>query len=179
MKNLRVARRYAVALMESAEHQKSIDAIAKDLDLVGKTLHDSRDLQLLVASPVISSAKKRAVFDALFGSRVGAEALRFIYLLISKTRESILPDVISQFKELQDEKAGITNVEVRTVLELNYAQEKDLRARLERIIGKKVRLLFVTDTKIKGGLVVRIGDTVLDASVSHQLERMRALFSGG
>ena len=179
MRNVRVARRYAVALMQTAAHQRNIDGIAKDLNLVGTLLRESREFRLFVASPVISAAKKRAVFDAVLEPRVGKETLRFIHLLISKSREGILPDVIVEFRELQDELAGIRNVEVRTVLDLNYAQEKELRSRLEQMIGKKVRLHPVIDKTLKGGLVVRVGDTVFDASVSHQLERMRALFAEG
>lgn len=179
MRNVRVARRYAVALMQTAAHQRNIDGIAKDLNLVGTLLRESREFRLFVASPVISAAKKRAVFDAVLEPRVGKETLRFIHLLISKSREGILPDMIIEFRELQDELAGIRNVEVRTVLDLNYAQEKELRSRLEQMIGKKVRLHPVIDKTLKGGLVVRVGDTVFDASVSHQLERMRALFAEG
>jgi F-type H+-transporting ATPase subunit delta len=179
MKNTRVARRYAMALMTAAEQQKNIDGVAKDLDLVAKTLHESKEFRLFVASPIVSPAKKRAVFGDLFGPSVGKETLRFINLLISKSREAILPDVVGQYKELHDEKLGIVNVEVRIVAELNYAQEKDLRAQLERITGRKVRLHFVIDKTIKGGLVVRIEDTVLDGSVSRQLERMRERFVAG
>ena len=165
--------------MQTAAHQRNIDGIAKDLNLVGTLLRESREFRLFIASPVISAAKKRAVFDAVLEPRVGKETLRFIHLLISKSREGILPDVIVEFRELQDELAGIRNVEVRTVLDLNYAQEKELRSRLEQMIGKKVRLHPVIDKTLKGGLVVRVGDTVFDASVSHQLERMRALFAEG
>ena len=179
MKNVRVARRYAVALMAAAENQKNIEGTARDLDGVAQILQVSREFRLLVSSPVIRAARKRAVFDELLGPRVGKETLRFIHLLTSKSREGILPDVIVEFKKLQDEKAGIVNVEVRTVVELGYAQEKDLRSNLEHMIGKKVRLHFVIDKALKGGLVVRVGDTVFDASVSRQLERMRAMFVAG
>lgn len=175
MKNVRVARRYAMALMAAAEQQKNIDGTAKDLGIVAKILQDSRELRLCVASPVISPAKKRAVFSDLLATRVGKETLRFINLLISKSREGILLDLIEQYKELHDEKLGIVNVSVRTVIELNYAQEKDLRSQLERMTGKKVRLQTIIDKTIKGGLVIRIADTVLDASVTHQLDRVREL----
>lgn len=179
MKNTRVARRYAMAFMTAAEQQKNIDGTAKDLDFIGKTLRESREFQLLVASPIVSPGKKRAVFNEVFGQRVGKETLRFINLLLSKSRETILPDLIEQFRELHDEKLGIVNVEVRTMVELGYAQEKDLRVQLERITGKKAKLRFVIDKAIRGGLIVRIGDTVFDASVSHQLERMRERFVMG
>ncbi len=179
MRNIRVARRYATALIETAEAQGKIEEMARDLELVGKILHDSREFRLFVVSPVISAARKRAVFHTLLTSRVGKETLIFIYLLISKSREAILQDVIMQFQELRDEKAGIANAEVRTVVGLNYAQEKNLRAQLERITGKKVRLQYVIDKSLKGGLVVKIGDTMLDASVTHQLERLRERFVAG
>lgn len=179
MKDVRVARRYAMALMAAAEHQRNIEGTANDLDLVGKALKGSRELRLFIASPVISAAKKRKAFDELFTTRVGKETMRFIHLLTAKSRESILPGVIDQFKELQDEKQGIVNVEVRTVIDLTYSQEKDIRSLLEQMIGKKARLHLVTDKTLKGGLLVKVGDTVFDASVSHQLERIRERFIAG
>jgi F-type H+-transporting ATPase subunit delta len=176
MKNTRVARRYAMALMAAAEQQKNIESVSKDMELVGKVLNESRELRLFVASPIISPSKKRVVFDDLFGPRIGKETLTFIHLLTSKSREPVLQEIAEQFKLLHDEKLGIVTVEVRTSLEFNYGQEKDLRAELERMTGKKVRLQFVIDNTIKGGVVIRIGDTVLDGSVKRQLERMRERF---
>lgn len=176
MKNTRVARRYAMALMAGAEQQRNIEGVARDMELVGKILNESRDLRLFIASPIISPLKKRAVFDALFGSRIGKETLTFIHLLTSKSREPVLQEIAEQFKLLHDEKLGIVTVEVRTSVEFNYGQEKDLRAELERMTGKKVRLQFLIDNAIKGGVVIRIGDTVLDASVRRQLERIRERF---
>ena len=179
MKNTRVARRYAMALMSAAEQQKNVKGTAKDMELVGKVLSESREFRLFVASPIVSTPKKRAVFNEVFGSRVGRETMTFINLLTSKSREAILQDVSQQFKELHDERLGIVNVEVRTALEFNYAQEKELRIQLERITGKKVRFRFAIDKTIRGGIVIRIGDTVLDASVSRQLEQMRERFVAG
>lgn len=179
MKHARVARRYAMALMSAAEQQKNIEGTAKDLESIGKILGESRELRLLVASPVISPAKKRAIFNEVFGTRIGKETLTFINLLTSKSREDVLQDIVEQFRVLHDEKLGVVNVEVRTAVELSYAQEKDLKATLEKMMNKKPRLQFVIDKTIKGGLVIRIGDTVLDASVTRQLELMRERFIAG
>ena len=179
MKNTRVARRYATALMSAAEQQKTIEGTAKDLEVIGKILGESRELRQLVASPIVSPAKKRAILDELFATHISKETLRFIGLLTSKSRESVLAEIVEQFKELHDEKLGVVNIEARISVELNYAQEKDLRGQLERITGKKVRLRFVIDTVMRGGLIIRIGDTVLDASVARQLERMREQFIAG
>ncbi len=168
-----------MALMTAAGEQNNIEGTAKDMEFVGKTLDESREFRLLVASPIVSSPRKRAVFNEVFGSRVGRETMTFINLLTSKSREAILHEVAQQFKELHDEKLGIVNVEVRTTVEFNDAQEKELRTQLERMEGKKVRFQFVIDKTIKGGIVIRIGDTVHDGSVSRQLERMRERFIAG
>jgi F-type H+-transporting ATPase subunit delta len=179
MKNTRVARRYATALMHVAEHGKDIDAVAKDLEVVAQTATSSRDFKLLLASPVISPSRKRSIFSELFGKRFCKETMAFLNLLTTKSREGVLPEIIEQFRRLHDERAGITNVDVRTVLEFNYAQEKELKAGLERMVGGKVRLRFRVDPGIKGGIVVKVGDTVLDASVTRQLARMHERFVAG
>ena len=71
------------------------------------------------------------------------------------------------------------NVDVTTAVELTAQQQKVLQTELEQRTGKSVRLRIVTDASIRGGLVVRIGDTVLDASLTHQLERLRERFVRG
>jgi F-type H+-transporting ATPase subunit delta len=179
MKNTRVARRYAVALMADSVHQKNIEGTAKDMELIGKTLSESRELRLFVASPIVSQAKKRKVFIELWGSSIGKDTQAFIGLLTEKSREAVLLDVTEEFKILHDEFLGIVNVEVKTAVEFTYAQEKELRLQLEQLMNKKVRLHFVNDKTIKAGLVIRIGDTVLDSSVTRQLELMRGRFLAG
>jgi F-type H+-transporting ATPase subunit delta len=178
MKNTRVARRYAAALLGSAGTDKKVDAAAKDLALVGETLAASRELRLLIASPVVRPGKKAEVFRALFGSKIGKETQGFIELLLEKRREGNLPEIIEAFGTLWDERKGIVNVHVTSATDLSSAQEKSLQKELARATGKEIRLKTSVDTAIKAGLVVRVGDTVLDASLRRQLEILRARFSG-
>ena len=103
MKNMRVARRYAGALMEAAEDAKSVDTTAADLDVVGAVLRESRELRLLTLSPVVSPAKKTAVFHAVFGPRIGKGTMDFIDLVVAKKREAHLAEIIDQFSLLRDE----------------------------------------------------------------------------
>ncbi len=170
MKQTRVARRYAAALMAAAAMDKVDEAVAQDLELVAATLHASRDLRLLIASPIIRGPKKASVFKALFASRVNAHTLAFMDLLFSKQREGILEEAIDQYRKLRDIQQGIVSVGIVSAIAFNKQQEEALRAQLERLTGKKVRMHFALDPEIRGGIVVRVGDTVLDASVKHQLE---------
>ena len=179
MRNIRAARRYAVALMAVAEEQKAIDRVAADLELIGSVVQNSREMQLLVASPVIAVGKKKAVFRELFAARVAKETVTFLELLLKNRREMLIPEIAVQFAALKDEKYGVVNVEVLSAVDLAPSQEQALREQLERYTRKIVRIRFSRDLSIKGGLLVRIGDTVLDISVKHQLEQLRQRFLGG
>jgi F-type H+-transporting ATPase subunit delta len=180
MKNLRVARRYARGLMAAAEDGKTVDRIARDLELIGQVLRDSRELRMLLASPVIAPGKKTSVFRELFERHVSPGTITFLSLLTAKNREDILPEIIEQFRVLHDELLGIITVEVTAAVELTPPQHQQLRAELERTTRKSVRVRFALDNRMRGGLVVRIGDTVLDASIRRQLELLRErLVAGG
>ena len=179
MKNIRVARRYASALLIAAKGEEAVDVVARDLDRVGGVIETSREFQLLLASPVVSPEKKVAVVEELFGRRVGKETMAFIGLLVQKGREELLSDVVEQFRALLDEMRGIVAVEVTSALELSREQERGLRKQLEQYTGKQVRIHPRLDTSIRGGVVMRIGDTVIDGSITHQLVLLRERMAEG
>jgi len=175
MKNVRVARRYAQALMAIAGERNVVDEVARDLEAIGKLLLASRDLRALVASPVIREGKKKAVFRELWDTRVDRATMAFLLLLAHKQREHLIAEVVEEYQALRDERQGILDAEVRSAVPLSAAQERELRTRLARSTGKNVRVRASVDPALRGGLVVRIGDTVVDASVRRQLERLREL----
>lgn len=179
MKNLRAARRYAVALLEVAEERHALESVAKDMETVGEALRMSRELRVLVRSPIITSLRKVAIFKELFSTRVGAETMQFLELLIRKQRDALLPELVDEFLALRDERLKIVNVDVSAAVEIADAQQKDLQGVLERHTGKHVRLRITHDPGIVGGLVVKIGDTILDGSVRHQLEQLHRRFVEG
>ncbi len=179
MTHSRAARRYAAALMAAAEQVKTAEAIAQDLQMVAATLRGSRDLRLLVASPIIRGPKKAGVFKELFASRVNPHTMAFLNLLIAKQRERILEETIEEYMKLRDIQMGIVNINVVSAVALTKKQEETLRGQLERYTGKKVRMHPSLDPGIKGGVIVRVGDTVLDASVKRQLEILGERFARG
>jgi F-type H+-transporting ATPase subunit delta len=179
MTHSRVARRYAAALMAVADQGKTAEAIARDLQMILATLKGSRELRLLIASPIVRGGKKASVFKALFASRVSVHTMAFIDLLIAKQREGILAEAIEQYMKLRDIQMGIENIAVVSAVELAKKQEDALRAQMERLTGKKVRLHLSLNPGIRGGIIVRVGDTVLDASINHQLEILGERFARG
>ena len=179
MSNLRVAQRYAVALNDSAPNQNQLDALAGDFATIRATLQGSHDLRLLLASPIVPAAKKASVFRALFGNLIGKSTMDFLGLLIAKRREALLPDIILQFHALRDERMGIVTVDVASAIAFTDVQQRNLESRLEQYTRKKVRIRFALDKAVKGGIVVRVGDTVIDTSLRRQLEMLRERFVAG
>jgi F-type H+-transporting ATPase subunit delta len=179
MKNLRVARRYARALMAVAEERKALDRTVADLEIVGALLRGSRELRLFLARPIVSEEKKRAVLRELFRPSLGPLTMEFVDLLVAKKREPELLEIIEQFGELRDEHLGIVNVDVISAVELSPPQVQDLTRNLEQHTRKKVRMRFTVDKAVRGGFLARIGDTVMDASLRHQLDLLRECFAGG
>jgi F-type H+-transporting ATPase subunit delta len=179
MKNVRVARRYARGLMAAAVEEQTLERTGVDLELVGQVLRDSREFRMLVASPVVSSTKKLEVFQSLLGRHLAPTTLAFVRMMTEKNREGLLSDVVEQFRILRDERLGIVAVQVTSAVEVAQAQKDQLSALLQQYTGKKVWVRFAIDTQIKGGLVVRIADTVLDTSLRRQLELLRGRLAAG
>ena len=170
MADVRVAHRYALALIDLAEESKQIDVMRKDLDLILRTFKSSRDFQLFLESPIIREDKKKLILGKLFKGKISAITMNFLEFLAEKGREGILPDVIGQFNKLRNERLGIVEVTVTSAVELTKSQRGELERQLEQFTGRKVDAGYLIDPAVKGGFVVRIGDTVLDASVKRQLE---------
>lgn len=179
MRSTRVATRYAHALMGVAEERGTLERTAADLSSIAGIIRGSREFRVFLSSPVVSIPRKKSVLQEIFARTISKDTLAFLDLLVTKQRESHLGEIIEQFTVLHDARMGIANVDVTTAVELTVQQQTLLRKEMEQRTGKSVRLRIATDASIRGGLVVRIGDTVLDASLTHQLERLRERFARG
>ena len=169
-----VARRYAQALHHEATGEVAVHA---DMTLLQRTLDASPELVRCLQSPVISREKKRAVVERLFGQRVHAATLRFLHLLISRRREALLTSIVQYALALQDEAHGVVRVQARVSSPLADASRRRLEQTLGQRLGKQVHLQVGRDDTLLGGMVLRVGDTVYDGSVRHQLSRLRSRLS--
>ena len=179
MSNLRVAKRYASALMALTGEAKNPEAIAGDLLDVQSAIRSYKELRALLASPVISKEKKKSVFAEIFKKKIGDSVQQYLASMIEKGRGDILPETLVQYFLLRDEQLGIVSVDVRSAIEFSPVQEKTLTKQLEGITMKKVRVSFSLDKMLKGGFVAKVGDTMLDGSVRRQLELLRSRLKDG
>jgi len=173
----RISYRYANALMQLAEEKKKLKEISEDADLVFNTLFLSKELRTVLKSPVVKSDDKISLIEKIFSKKVGPDTLSFMNFVVEKNRENILFDIFKEFLDLVDRKNGVVKARVNSAFELNDQLRKSMVADLEKKTGKKVSADYSVDSNLIGGFIVRIEDTVYDASVKHQLSLLRSKFS--
>ncbi len=173
MSNFSVSTRYAKALWELAEEEKSFETVASDVDFVLNTFRSSRDLRRAIANPIIKHEVKIKVLEEIFGDKISATGLKFLKFIISKNREELFGDILKRFTEIRDEEFGILRVEVTTAYDMPENQREELEKKLSDFTGKKVVASYKKDESIIGGFLVQMKDTVVDASVKNQLELLR------
>ncbi|HAP36103.1 MAG TPA: ATP synthase F1 subunit delta [Bacteroidetes bacterium] len=179
MSNVRVATRYASALMELTNEQKKSNAIAEDLLIVKNAVDSSRELRNVLASPVIKKDKKQAILRDMFKKKISEVVLGYIDEIVVKGRENILGEILAQYFVLRDEQLGIVRVSVKTSVEFSTKQENELVKQLEAMTKKKIEIAFSLDKTLKGGFIARVGDTVLDGSIKRQLEILKIKLKQG
>lgn len=168
-----VARRYARALYEDAEAVSKTSAVDDDMTLVSDALDASDELARFFRSPVISRDRKKQIARSLFADRVDELTLDFLEMLVRKQREDIFPRIADAYRVLRNEQLGVVEATARSARDLSVEEQEELATSLGRLTGKKVKLHVETDERLIGGVVIRVGDTVYDGSVRHQLNTLR------
>lgn len=172
----KAARRYASALLQFAVESKKLDAVYKDVEFIGETLRQSKELKLFFKSPVVKSADKSAVLSQLFEKQVSAQTTSFLELLASKERFELLQGIMEAFVKVYQDYSGITTAQVFYAQKPTKKQLDDIRKALEKRTGKKVTLETTEKPGLLGGVVVKLGDTVIDGSVKYKLEQIESMF---
>jgi F-type H+-transporting ATPase subunit delta len=179
MKNARVARRYAQALLDLAGASGELDQVLADLQVVRRAVAGVRALDLFLKNPVIRKEKKKEIIAQLFREKIHSTTFSFLLFLLEKGREEMIPDVVDQYTALLDEQNGVVGLDLRSAVRLSADDEEKMRQSFERLTGKSVRLEVRQDPSLIGGVVVRVGDTVYDGSLRRQLEVLRQRLAHG
>ncbi len=174
-----VAGRYANALFDLATEEKAVLAVSQGLEGFSKAISESADLRRLLTSPVFKSADQMTALEALAdqGGFSGL-ALNFVKLMCDNRRLAALPDSITAFQALVADAKGEAVAEVTSAEKLSPAQLKDLSAALKARVGKDVSLATKIDSSLLGGLVVKIGSTLIDNSLKTKLQNLKVAMKG-
>lgn len=173
MLNNPIAMKYAQAVYELAEDAQQTDSVGRELRSVADTIAGQRDLAVFVAHPSTPREAKKDVIRQVFADEVGELTLKILLYLVDKRRETILADIADAYTKLVYEARGIVEAHVRSAMPLTEAESARLAAALKKRSGKDIVLTQAVDPTLLGGLVVQMGDTLLDGSVKRQLAEMK------
>jgi F-type H+-transporting ATPase subunit delta len=174
-----LARRYATAVFELAQEEKSVETLEKDFTTLKKLISESADLARLVRAPVFSRDEQKKGIDAVL-RRIEASPLtvRIVLTLAAKRRLFILVDVIRGFEQLVARLRGETSAQVTSARPLTDAQTAELKSLLRSKLNRDVQLDARVDPTLLGGLIVKVGSRMIDSSLRTKLEGLRAAMRG-
>jgi len=165
-----IAARYASALFDLAKDAKALKALESDTDALAAALAASPDLGAMIASPVISRSEQSAAIGAI-SAKMGLNALtaNTLALMADKRRLFVLPQLLTALSGLIADEKGEITADVTSATKLSAAQAKKLAETLKAKVGKTVKLNATVDESLIGGLIVRLGSTMIDTSVKAKL----------
>jgi F-type H+-transporting ATPase subunit delta len=181
MNQSRVAARYATALFEQAQQTNVLETVMSDAESLRTMIEDSRDLALFFQSPVIKSSQKAQALNALFPKMQLTPVMQnFLLLLVEKSRESEILGMLNALKAQYNAAKSLASVEVTSAFELDADQKTQLLKKIEEYIGKTPVANYRIDNALIGGFTVKIGDSIMDGSIKHQLTMLKKrLFASG
>lgn len=173
-KSSNVGSRYAQALFDLASEQKEVPAVEADLKSLKAAIADSRDLRVLLASPAFGADDKRKGLSAIADkAKFKPTTKKFLGLLAANGRAAALPEVIAAFERLAAEARGAVSAEVTTALPLSSAQAKGLAQALRQALGKDPEITTRVDPALLGGIKVKVGSRLFDASLRSKLDSLK------
>jgi F-type H+-transporting ATPase subunit delta len=171
------AKRFAHAIVELAREEKSFDAWQHDLHELRAAVSDETVVTFL-GSPNVSAAEKIKTIEQVLGD-LRPESRNLLRMLVERRQTDLIPDIADLFDEAVLEERGITLADITTADKLNEHGQAAVGELLKVITGKDVEIRAHTDPSIIGGIIVRMGDQLIDGSVINQLRRLRARLAAG
>jgi F-type H+-transporting ATPase subunit delta len=168
-----IARPYAEAVARLAKEAGSWDAWSDSLALLA-TVATDRQVADYAANPSMAAERVAQLIAAVCGDRLGPEARNFLLVLAENKRFAVLPEIARLFEELKTAQEGVLDARISTAYELTTEQLAAVVAKLEAKLGKKVTASQTIDPELIGGVVIQVGDEVLDASVRGRISDLAA-----
>jgi F-type H+-transporting ATPase subunit delta len=173
-----LAARYAGALFEVAVNTATLDTVSHSIRLLEQVCDSATELLNQLNSPALSCAQRSAVLKKTVKAAVDEQTQRFIDLLNRKGRLWLLPYIPQAFYRAEDEYNNVVQAQVVSARELDKQTQSTIEVKLQQRSGKTVRTNYTVDPSIMGGLRILLGDTLIDASISGSLSRLRLSLAG-
>ena len=172
------ARRYAEAAFQLATRDDALDAYAEGLDLAARELGDERIVAVL-RNPARPLRQRIDLVERILAKRVHEQVVKLVGLLVERGKIERLPAVVGEYRRMLNEERGVVEALATTALPLTGDETSALQRKIAEMTGRTVDLRVDVDESLIGGLTVRVGDTLYDASVRGRLERLRERLVAG
>lgn len=168
-----VAKRYSSALMKLASSDAELNGIYENLVLVYETIDSSVEMKEFISHPSIAKSDKKEVLAEIFGNKISKDVLNFLYILLDRNRIFALGAVINSLRDLMNKKYNILVIRAISAVELSDEMKAKLKSKLETIYQKQINLDTKVDENLIAGMVLKIGDKIIDGSVKTRLDSMK------
>jgi len=173
MREPTIARNYAETLLELASRAKDLRGWGELIDQVAEAIEGDRRLRIFLESPRVSAQRKNEVIQKAYEGQLPRNFVRFLQALVTHRRQMLIPQIAHQYHDLVDEVEGRIHASVTVAREASDAERDTVVRHLSRSLGREVVPHFHVNPTVLGGVVVRVGDTVLDGSVRRRLSMLR------
>lgn len=176
MKQTKQAHRYAKALLGLATEQGQAEAVREDMKLIADAVNGSKELEMLLKSPVVKSDTKLRVLDKIFAEKIGDISTKYIHLIINKGREANLGLIANEFVTMSKVAQGIFQAKVVSAVALTNDVRNEILSIASKIHKGTFELEEIIDPSIVGGFILTVGDQMVDTSVKSQFRKLRQEF---
>ena len=177
MKQLRAAIRYAKAFLKLSVEQNSLDKSYHDMGILNTICSESKELRLLLKSPIVKTDYKLKIFEHIFAEKISKTSMAFINMIIKKKREPILAEIAETFIQLYKNENNIATATITTAVPISEDLKNKIITYIKTQTKNSVELTEVIDKNIIGGAIVRLGDKQLDVSISKEISELRQTFN--
>ena len=164
---------YAQGLLDVARGEGPLADIEDDLFRFARTVQSSDDLRMSLSDPKLPINRRLALIDELLDGKDLAASTALISMVVAAGHAGDLPAIVERFVELAAAERERELAEVRSAIPLDQAQTKRLADALSHATGKRVEVKVIVDPSVLGGIVARVGDTVIDGTIRHRLEQLK------
>ena len=172
----KVAEPYAEALLELAKSNDSLKETTNNMNIVSQFLANSSDLKTFLENPFIAKDAKKNVIKDILGEQIDGSILKFLFLLIDRSRIESLESIAQKFLELSYKQESIEVAKITSSVQLSTEQQKELAEKLKIIVGaKQIKLALKVDPQLIGGFTIEIGSRMIDTSIRGQLKEISYL----
>lgn len=170
-----ISKRYATSLLEAGLELDKTEKFYDELKSISQVLESEEKLQEILRHPKITKDEKKSLISSVFEGRLSQEILNFLYIIIDKRRERHLLEIIEEYRILFNEYKGIIDVVAITAVPMEKKSREKLKLVLENKLNKKIQLSNEIDNSIIGGVLLKMGDRIIDSTLTSQLKDMEAI----